>query len=63
MTYPCYLDFHSQWARPNGIALRPSFMVLGRDGKVITRVTAVLFQSAAEFQQLTAAIDQALGAH
>lgn len=63
MVYPCYLDYHSQWARPNGLALRPSFMVLGRDGKILARVTAVLFQSAPAFQQLVGAIEQGLAAH
>jgi hypothetical protein len=63
MTYPDYLDYHSEWARQNAISLRPSFMLIGRDGKVVTRVTAVLFQSAPEFQQLSTAIEQSLAAH
>jgi hypothetical protein len=62
MTYPDYLDVRSQWARDVGLSTRPSFMVVGRDGRIVYRVAAVLWQSAPEFQQLSDAIDHALGA-
>ncbi len=63
MTYPCYLDYHSEWAHQTGVSLRPSFLVIGRDGKVVTRITAALFQSGPEFQQLADAIEQSLAVH
>jgi hypothetical protein len=62
MGYPCYLDFHSEWSRPNGLSLRPSFMVIGRDGRIAARITAVMVADTPEYQQLVAEVERALTA-
>ncbi len=63
MTYPCFLDVRSTWSHETGLALRPSFMVIGRDGRVAYRVAAVLTDDAPERRQLEDAIVHALDAH
>ncbi len=63
MTYPCFLDVRSAWSRLTQLNVRPSFMVLDRNGRVAYRATAVLEPGGPDVQRLDAAVAQALDAH
>lgn len=63
MSYPCFLDEGSAWARQLGLQVRPSFAVIGRDGRVVYHFAGLLTEGTPEYAAMESAIDQALQAH
>ena len=62
MTYPTFLDSRSGWARRTGLGQRPSFLLVGRDGRVVHRLVGMLEPGTPEHDAMITAIERALGA-
>ena len=62
MTYPCYLDTNGAWQKGAGIEGIPTFLVVGRDGKMMHKFKGKLTEGSEPYQELVGAIDRAIAA-
>jgi len=62
MTYPSFLDLDGSWTKSSKLGFPPSFLVVGKNGRLVYRHAGKLLQGTAEYDQLAAAIDKALAA-
>ena len=61
MTYPTLLDPSGVWWSAADLGMAPTFLVVGKDGRLAYRYTGKLVEGTESYTALTAAIEQALG--
>lgn len=61
MTWPTLLDPQGAWWAAAGMGVAPTFQVYGKDGRLVYRHTGKLVQGSAGFDEMSAAIEKALG--
>lgn len=61
MPYPTLLDPSGGWWKAAEVGLAPTFLVVGKDGRLVYRHTGKLAEGTEGFTSLVAAIEQALG--
>lgn len=60
MTFPSLLDAEGAWSKSAAIEIAPTFLVIGKDGRVAYRTTGKLTEGTEGFAKLAAALDEAL---
>ena len=60
MTYPTLLDPSGAWWDAAGVGVAPTFLVVGKDGRLAYRHTGKLTEGSEGFTKLVAAIEQSL---
>jgi hypothetical protein len=61
MSWPTLLDPQGAWWSAAEVGMAPSFLVYGKDGKLVYRHTGKLVKDSEGFAALAAAIEKALG--
>ena len=60
MTYPTLLDPEGVWWDAAEVGLAPTFLIVGKDGRLVYRHTGKLSEGTPGFAAMVAAIEQAL---
>lgn len=60
MTYPTLLDPSGAWWDAAGLGVAPTFLVIGKDGRLAYRHTGKLVEGSEAFAKMAAAIEQSL---
>jgi hypothetical protein len=63
MDYPCFLDPDGTWSKQAGVDHVPAFIVLDRAGRLAYRHGGKLMQATSAFDDVSQAIERALGAN
>lgn len=61
MSWPTLLDPEGAWWSAAGVGMAPTFLVYGKDGRLVYRHTGKLVKDTEGFTALSKAIEQALG--
>lgn len=61
MTYPTLLDPDGAWWSAAEVGMAPTFLIIGKDGRLAYRHTGKLAEGTPGFAAVVAAIEQALG--
>ncbi len=61
MSFPSLLDPDGAWSKEAAIEISPTFLVIGKEGRVVYRTTGKLTEGTEGFAKLAAALDGALG--
>ena len=61
MSWPTLLDPQGAWWSAADLGVAPTFLVFGKDGRLVYRHTGKLVKDTEGFTALTKAIEQALG--
>ena len=60
MTYPSFLDIDGSWTSGSKLGMAPSFLVVGKNGKMLYRASGKLVEGTPAFEELARAIERAL---
>jgi len=61
MTYPTLLDPDGAWWSAAEVGMAPTFLIVGKDGRLAYRHTGKLMEGTPAYAAVVAAIEQALG--
>lgn len=61
MTSPTFLDLDGSWSRASGLGNNPSYLVVGKDGRVVHRYAGKLTEGTDDYEAVARAIEGALG--